>query len=102
MIVHLHTHTSMLTVVICMQQAVCEQRHQQRQLLACREVQRQSAARARRYYQEYELGLKARLQKKRTREEQVIGEEEKSCLEAVNAPCSPIHARFSRRLLRNA
>ena len=73
--------------MFCTQQAVCEQRHRQRQLLTRREVQRQSAARARRYYQEYELGLKARLQKKRTREEQVRWRE--SCLDrGCNATCS--------------
>ena len=72
--------------MICMQQAVCEQRHRQRQLLACREVQRQSAARARRYYQEYELGLKARLQKKRTREEQVSWGERVAWTEAAMSP----------------
>lgn len=35
--------------------------------------QRLAAARARRYYSEYELRLKAKLQKRRTKEEQVSG-----------------------------
>jgi len=48
-----------------------EQRHQQQAVKASILTKRRAAARARQYYNEYELRLKAKLQKRRTREEQV-------------------------------
>lgn len=49
-----------------------EQHYQQQAVKAGLLAKRQASARARRYYNEYELQLKAKLQKRRIREEQVV------------------------------
>lgn len=49
-----------------------EQHYQQQAVKAGLLAKRQASARARRYYNEYELQLKAKLQKRRIREEQVL------------------------------
>ena len=49
-----------------------EQHYQQQAVKAGLLAKRQASARARRYYNEYELHLKAKLQKRRIREEQVV------------------------------
>ena len=49
-----------------------EQHYQEQAVKAGLLAKRQASARARRYYNEYELQLKAKLQKRRIREEQVV------------------------------
>ena len=49
-----------------------EQHYQQQAVKAGLLAKRQASARARRYYNEYELQLKAKLQKRRIQEEQVV------------------------------
>lgn len=49
-----------------------EARAQQRAVRTQLQTKRQAVARARRYYRDYELDLKAKLQKKRTNEEMVF------------------------------
>ena len=55
-----------------MQQRTLEQRSHKQAVLTSIRTKRQATARARRYFSDYELRLKAKLQRKRTREEQVF------------------------------
>ena len=55
----------------CFQREKQERQQQQRTVKAKLREKRQVSARARRYYDEYELRMRARMLKRRTREEQV-------------------------------
>lgn len=55
-----------------MQQRTLEQRSHKQAILTSIHTKRQANARAKRYFNEYELRLKAKLQRKRTREEQIF------------------------------
>jgi len=56
---------------LCFQREKQERQQQQRTVKAKLREKRQVSARARRYYDEYELRMRARMLKRRTREEQV-------------------------------
>ena len=68
-----HTHTPVVVVIHSLPQRGQEEaRSQQRAVRTQLQSRRQATARARRYFRDYELELKRKLQKKRTSEEQVF------------------------------